>query len=153
VEASGAKGDHVFIGEHKHALDPKGRIIMPAKFRSALGERFVMTKGLDKCLFVYPLDEWQALAVRLKALPITDIEIRKFIRFFFAGAFECELDKQGRALVPPNLREYAKLDKDIVITGALTRIEVWSNEAWDEHSASIDIEHPSIIDRMVGLGI
>jgi len=153
VEASGVKGDHVFIGEHKHALDPKGRIIIPAKFRSALGDRFVVTKGLDKCLFVYPLDEWQALAARLSSLPLTDKDVRMFIRFFFAGAFECEIDKQGRALIPPNLREYAKLDKDIVITGALTRIEVWSNEAWDDHSASIDIEHPTIIDKMVGLGI
>ncbi len=143
----------MFIGEHKHGLDLKGRIIIPAKFRSALGERFVITKGLDKCLFVYSLDEWQALAQRLSSLPLTDKDVRMFIRFFFAGAFECELDKQGRALIPPNLREYAKLDKDIVITGVLTRIEIWSNEVWEEHSSSIDIEHPSIIDKMVGLGI
>jgi len=153
VVPSGAKGDLVFIGEHKHGLDPKGRIIIPAKFRSALGDRFVITKGLDNCLFVYPLGEWQTLAQRLSSLPMTDKDVRMFIRFFFAGAFECEIDKQGRALIPPNLREFAKLDKDIVITGALTRIEVWNSESWDAHSASIDIENPSIIDKMVGLGV
>lgn len=143
----------MFIGEHRHALDPKGRIIIPAKFRNTLGEKFIITKGFDKCLFVFPQEEWQALAQRLHLLPMTDKDGRKFIRFITSGAFDCELDKQGRALIPPALREFANLDKDIVIIGALTRVEIWCSEAWSEHSASIDIEDPSIIDKMVRLGI
>jgi len=143
----------MFIGEHKHSLDIKGRVIIPAKFRELLGDRFVITKGLDNCLFAYPLEEWQSLAKKLNSLPLTDKDVRMFIRFFFAGAFECEIDKQGRALIPQNLREYAKLEKDIVVTGALSRIEIWSNEEWLIQSLNIDTEQQFFIEKMIELGI
>ena len=116
----------MFIGEYQHTIDPKGRVILPAKFREELGEKFVVTKGLDNCLFVYPNEEWKNLEQKLRTLPLTSKEARAFIRFFFAGAAECEVDKQGRILIPSNLREHAKLDKELVIIGVSTRVEIQS---------------------------
>jgi MraZ protein len=116
----------MFIGEYNHSLDSKNRLIMPAKFREKLGEAFVMTKGLDNCLFVYSIDEWKVVEEKLKALPMTNKDARAFVRFFFAGASECEIDKQGRTLIPVNLKEYANIDKEVVIIGVSTRIEIWS---------------------------
>ena len=101
----------MFIGEYQHTIDNKGRIIMPSKFREDLGLNFIMTKGLDNCLFVYPNEEWQVLEEKLRTLPLTNRDARAFVRFFFSGATECILDKQGRVLIPSNLREHAKLDK------------------------------------------
>ena len=98
----------MFMGEYKHSIDAKGRIIIPAKFREGLGESFVITRGLDHCLFVYPHDEWSEMEKKLKHLPFTKSEARTFMRFFFSGASECELDKQGRTLIPPVLRQYAE---------------------------------------------
>ena len=122
----------VFIGEYQHTLDPKGRVIMPSKFRDGLGESFVVTKGLDNCLFVYPQGEWEELERKLRILPLTSKDARAFTRFFFSGATECELDKQGRILIPANLREYAGLDKDLIIIGVASRIEIWGKERWED---------------------
>src|SRR5690606_32325304 len=99
----------MFIGEYQHTIDDKGRVIMPSKFREDLGPNFIMTKGLDNCLFVYPIEEWQILEEKLRTLPLTNRDARAFVRFFFAGATECVLDRQGRVLIPGNLREHAKL--------------------------------------------
>ena len=101
--------------EYQHTADSKGRVIMPVKFREALGDKFVLTKGLDSCLFVYPNDEWSNFEKKLRSLPLTSKDARAFIRFFFAGACECELDKQGRILIPGNLREYAGLRRTVII--------------------------------------
>ena len=122
----------MFMGEYNHTIDAKGRLIIPSKFRELLGEEFVLTKGLDGCLSVYPMDEWNAFEEKLRALPLTNKNARTFTRFFVAGATNCELDKQGRILVPQTLREFAGLEKDVVLTGNLNRIEVWSKEKWSE---------------------
>ena len=104
----------MFMGEYNHTIDAKGRLIIPSKFRELLGEEFVLTKGLDGCLSIYPMDEWKAFEEKLKALPLTNKSARAFSRFFVAGATMCELDKQGRILVPATLREFAGLEKDVV---------------------------------------
>ena len=143
----------MFIGEYQHTLDDKGRIIIPSKFREELGETFVMTKGLDNCLFVYPKSEWTILEEKLKTLPLTNRDARAFVRFFFAGASECALDKQGRVLVPPNLREHSKLDKDAVVIGVSTRMEIWSKEEWDSYNDDDNLSYDSIAEKMAALGI
>jgi len=143
----------MFIGEYQHSLDNKGRIIIPSKFREELGDVFIMTKGLDNCLFVYPKDEWKVLEDKLKLLPLTRKDARAFVRFFFAGATECELDKQGRILVPSNLREHSKLVKDAVIIGVSNRVEVWSKEQWDLYNDDDDLSYENIAEKMAELGI
>ncbi|MGE5473338.1 MAG: division/cell wall cluster transcriptional repressor MraZ [Ignavibacteriales bacterium] len=142
----------MFIGEYQHTIDPKSRIIMPSKFREGLGEKFIVTKGLDNCLFVYSLEEWTNFENKLRTLPIADKAAREFIRFFFSGAAECEVDKQGRILIPSNLREFAKLDKEIVITGVSTRIEIWSKENWETYNNS-GMDADEIAEKMSQLGI
>ena len=112
----------MFMGEYQHSIDEKGRLIVPARFREELGLNFVVTRGLDNCLFVYPKPEWQNLEQKLKSLPLTNASARSFVRFFFSGAGECELDKQGRILLPLNLREYARLDREVVLIGVSSRV-------------------------------
>lgn len=143
----------MFIGEYQHSLDSKGRIIIPSKFRAELGEGFVMTKGLDNCLFVYPKAEWSILEEKLKKLPLTNRDARAFVRFFFSGASECELDKQGRVLIPPNLRDHSKLEKEVVIIGVATRIEIWSKEEWDMYNNDDSLSYDNIAEKMAELGI
>lgn len=143
----------MFYGEYQHSVDAKGRVIVPAKFREGLGEKFIVTKGLDNCLFAYSLAEWINLEAKLKALPMTSKDARAFIRFFFAGASECEVDKQGRALIPQNLREYASLDKDVYIIGVSTRVEIWDKSKWENYSGDENINADSIAEKMAELGI
>ena len=143
----------MFMGEFQHTIDTKGRLIVPHKFRNALGERFVATKGLDNCLFVYPVDEWRQLEEKLKSLPITSADARAFVRFFFSRATECELDKQGRILLPANLREYAKLEKDVVLLGVSNRVEIWSREEWDNYSNRPEANFEEIAEKLVGFGL
>src|SRR5690625_2378306 len=123
----------MFMGEFQHNIDSKGRIIVPAKFREELGETFVVTRGLDKCLFVYPMDEWKALEEKLKKLPLTKRDARAFTRFFFSGAVECEVDKQGRINIPSTLITYASLEKECVVIGVSNRVELWSRPIWEEY--------------------
>jgi len=146
-------GEAVFMGEYLHTIDNKGRLIFPAKFREELGEKFIATKGLDNCLFVYSPAEWAILENKLKQLPLAKPEARAFVRFFFAGAAELEADKQGRVLLPAPLRDHARLDKDVVIIGVSTRIEIWGKEAWDEYNARIGPEVTNIAENLVDLGI
>lgn len=149
----GKRGDSMFMGEYQHTIDPKGRLIVPAKFREGLGEQFIATRGLDKCLFVYPLEEWKILEQKLKNLPVTQAEARSFVRFFFSGATECELDKQGRILIPANLREYGQLDKDVVFVGIASRVEIWAKERWDDYSATANENFDETAQRLVDLGL
>lgn len=142
----------MFIGEYQHAIDSKNRMIIPSKFREAIGESFVLTKGLDGCLYAYTKDEWKILEEKLKKLPLTNKDARAFVRFFFSGANEIDVDKQGRALVPQNLLEYAVVKKDIVSIGVSTRIEIWSKEKWDEYNDQ-NIDYESIAEKMSELGI
>ena len=122
----------MLIGEYSHTIDNKGRMIVPAKFRAELGERFIVTKGFDGCLYGYSLEEWKSIEEKIKTLPlITGKDARNFTRFFFSSAIECELDSQGRILITQNLREHAELVKEIVVIGVSTRIEIWSKEKWE----------------------
>ncbi|WP_160678622.1 division/cell wall cluster transcriptional repressor MraZ [Clostridium sp. C8-1-8] len=142
----------MFIGEYQHGLDSKNRIIMPSKFREELGSKFIMTKGLDGCLYVYPLSEWKILEEKLKSLPLTNKDARAFVRFFFSGATEIETDKQGRGVIPQNLIEYAGINKEIVSIGVLTRIEIWGKEKWVDYNNS-DMDFDAIAEKMSDLGI
>ena len=141
----------MFMGEYNHTIDAKGRLIIPAKFRGLLGEEFILTRGLDGCLSIYPMDEWKTFEEKLRALPLTNKNARTFSRFFVAGATMCELDKQGRILVPQTLREFAGLEKDVVLTGNLNRIEVWSREKWSENCNYDDMD--CIAEGMQDMGI
>ena len=129
----------MFYGEFPHSLDIKNRIVIPAKFRAALGDAFIITRGWDKCLTIYTMDEWRNLEEKVKALPRADEDVRRFMRIFFGGACECEPDAHGRVLIPQTLREHAGIVRDIVSVGVLERIEVWGKEYWDERgSCEID---------------
>ena len=143
----------MFMGEYNHTIDAKGRLIIPSKFREALGSEFVLTKGLDGCLFVFPMKEWEAFEEKLRSLPLIDKNARKFSRVFLAGASTCELDKQGRILVPGTLREFAQMDKEVVLTGMLDRIEVWSKEQWLENNAYDDMDDIAQSMQELGLNI
>jgi len=128
-------------------------MIVPSKFREGLGEKFILTKGLDECLFAYSLEEWSNLEQKLKTLPFTDKDVRAFVRFFFAGATECELDKQGRILIPQNLRDYAKLEKELYIIGVSTRVEIWEKNKWEEYCKGDNMSPDKIAEKMAMLGI
>lgn len=142
----------MFIGEYQHALDNKNRMIIPSKFREGLGNIFVLTKGLDGCLYAYPMEEWKKLEDKLKTLPITNKDARAFVRFFLSGAAEVEVDKQGRSLIPQNLIEYAGIVKDIVSIGVSTRLEIWSRDKWIDYNDQ-NINFEEIAERMSELGI
>lgn len=139
----------MFMGEFQHSVDEKGRMIIPAKFRDALGSSFVMTRGLDRCLFVYPMDEWEALEQKLKSLPLMKADARAFTRFFFSGATECELDKQGRVNIPLNLREHAGLQKETVVIGVSNRVEIWSKELWLQYNEQSEQSFNEIAEKLV----
>ena len=142
----------MFIGEYEHALDSKNRIIVPSKFREELGTKFILTKGLDGCLYAYPISEWATLEEKLKKLPLTSKNARAFVRFFFSGANEMETDKQGRTLIPQSLLEYAAVKKEIVSIGVSNRVEIWSKEKWEEYNNS-NIDFDDIAEQMSELGI
>lgn len=139
----------MFMGEFEHSLDAKGRLTVPVKFREELGASFVATRGLDKCLFVYPMPEWQILESKLKALPMTRSDARSFVRFFFSGATECELDKQGRILLPQKLRDYAQLEKDCTLLGVSNRVEIWDTGVWGGYADEAEASFADIAEKLV----
>lgn len=141
----------MFMGEYNHTIDAKGRVIVPSKFRETLGEEFVVTKGLDGCLFVYDNNEWAAFEEKLKSLPITNKDARAFVRFFLSGAASVEVDKQGRILLPGSLRDFAELQKDVVLIGVGSRIEIWSRERWEGAATFEDMDE--IAEHMADLGL
>ena len=143
----------MFLGEYQHNIDPKGRLIIPSKFRELLGEQFVITKGLDGCLFVYPLDGWHELEDKLKSLPLTQRDARAFARIFFSGASEGELDKQGRVLLPPNLRTYAHITKETMIIGVGTRFEIWDLDTWQQYNRESDKSFEQLAELMGQYGL
>ncbi|WP_449539916.1 division/cell wall cluster transcriptional repressor MraZ [Ferdinandcohnia sp. Marseille-Q9671] len=143
----------MFMGEYHHTVDNKGRMIIPAKFRENLGETFVLTRGLDQCLFGYPQSEWKILEEKLKTLPLTKKDARAFTRFFFSGAIECELDKQGRVNIATPLVSYAGLEKECVVIGVSNRIEIWSKEKWEEYFAASEESFADIAENMIGFDI
>ena len=141
----------MFMGEYNHTIDSKGRLIIPSKFRETLGDEFVVTKGLDGCLFVYDNNEWSAFEEKLKSLPLTNKDARQFVRFFLAGATLAEVDKQGRILVPANLREFAGMEKEVVLVGVASRVEIWSKSRWEDAASYDDVEE--IAEHMAELGL
>ncbi len=143
------------MGEYTHAIDAKGRIILPADFRQELGVSFIITKGLDKCLFLYGQQAWDELAAKLRVLPLVKPEARAVVRFFFSGARQLECDKQGRFLVPANLRNHAGiiLKQDVVLTGVDNRIEIWNKEQWAGYSGEVEPEVTAIAATLADLDI
>ena len=141
----------MFIGEYNHTIDAKGRLIIPSRFREVLGDAFVVTKGMDGCLFVFDNPEWQAFEEKLHKLPMIDKGARQFTRFFLAGAASVEVDKQGRILLPAVLREFAGITKDAVLVGVGSRVEIWSKDRWEGTVTYQDMEE--ISGHMIELGI
>ncbi len=142
----------MFMGEYDHNTDAKGRLFVPSKFRDELGQKFVVTKGLDGCLFAYGEEEWHRVEEGLKNIPLTSKSGRQFQRFFFAGAAELEVDGQGRILIPAKLREYAGITKEVVSVGVDTKIEIWSKERYEGMETSYE-EMDEIMEELSGLGI
>jgi MraZ protein len=130
----------MFSGEYEHSLDTKGRVIMPSKFREALGEVFYVTKGLDRNLLVFSQEEWNIFYDKLNTLPMANKSARGFSRLFLSGAVECEANAQGRVLIPANLRSYANIEKDVTIIGNGNKVEIWSTENWNNYIDSLDPE-------------
>ena len=142
----------MFIGEYQHTVDVKGRMFVPAKFRDELGEKFIVTIGLDRCLFVFPEETFNIYKEKLDAISLANKDARNFTRFFFAGAAECELDKQGRIILPQKLRTYAMLDKDVTVVGVSGRVEIWNTEEWDKEHSLENFSPDEFSDKMELLG-
>ncbi|CAA9578664.1 MAG: Cell division protein MraZ [uncultured Thermomicrobiales bacterium] len=141
----------MFLGRFEHALDAKGRLAVPAKFRGELAAGLVVTRGIDRCLSVYPLAAWRALAGRVSALSISDPDARQFKRMVFAEAVDEELDAQGRMLVPPELRRYAEIDREAIVVGVNEYVEIWNPARWEGQSAAVEDEGASIAQRLAAL--
>ncbi len=140
----------MFMGEYDHTIDVKGRVIIPSKFREDLSGEFVITAGLDGCLFVYPMLEWERFIDELKRLPGSK-EVRQLQRYFMAGAAACDMDKQGRVLIPNKLREHGEIEKDVVLVGVINKIEIWSQERWNSNNNYEDVDQ--IAEKMAEFGL
>lgn len=143
----------MFIGQYNHSIDEKGRMNMPVKFRREVSSGVVVTRGLDHCLFVYPKAQWQEMAEKLAQLPITKKSSRAFARLMLAGAWDAELDSQGRIMLPEYLRQYAQIKKHVVVAGLYNRVEIWDEQAWGEYQAKTESESDDIAENMTELGI
>ena len=143
----------MFIGEFNHSIDVKGRLAVPIKFRSKLSDGAVVTRGLDNCLWVYPKQEWIKLAEKLAALPISQSDARAFARLMLAGAFDLELDKQGRIVLPNYLRQYASLKNKSVVAGLYNRFEIWDSELWARYKKGTEENSSSIAEHLGNLGV
>lgn len=142
----------MFIGEYQHNLDEKGRVAVPANFRKQL-KGAIITRGLDRCLFVFNKSDWKALAQKLIALPMTKANSRAFVRLMLAGAMEAPLDRQGRILMPDYLRQYADLKKSVIITGLYNRIEIWNDAVWNKYKSKTEASSDEIAEKLGELGI
>lgn len=142
----------MLLGEFKHSLDSKGRIIVPAKFRENLGESFIVTRGLDGCLFGYPMEEWEKLEEKLRQLPLAKRDARKFTRFFYSAATECTIDKQGRVNLPKTLIDFAKLEKSCYLVGVSDRFEIWSEDNWDSFTDEAEESFEDLAEDLIDFG-
>lgn len=138
----------MFMGEYRHNLDSKGRLIIPAKFREQIGQTVVFTRGMEGCIFGYPLSEWQKIEAKLAKLPLTKRSARKFTRLFYSGAMEAEFDKQGRVNLTTTLKAHAGLSKECVIVGVSDRIEIWSQDRWDDFAEDADDNYDDIAEDL-----
>ena len=143
----------MLIGEYSHTIDPKKRLAIPSRLRKELGERAVLTRGLDNCLFLYPESEWQKLTARLGELPVGQASTRSFLRLMLAGAVEVELDQLGRILIPDYLKSYADLKQKVVITGVYNRLEVWDEERWRAYKGEVEKNTDMIAEKLGELGL
>lgn len=130
----------MFMGQYSHGIDEKGRLIMPSKYREQLGKEFVVTKGSEGCLFVYPMKEWEKIEEQVKGMALNGKEGRKFIRMFFSSAALLELDKQGRVLIPALLKEHAGLDREVCLIGSVSHIEIWDKDRWNSYVEDADMD-------------
>lgn len=143
----------MFIGEYSHAVDEKGRVNVPAKFRQGFSSGVVVTRGLDHCLFVYPRAEWEEMAAKLAKLPISQKKSRAFARLMLAGAWDAQVDGQGRIILPEYLRQYARISKHVTVAGLYNRVEIWDEDAWQEYKAKTEAESDDIAEAMGELGV
>ena len=143
----------MFIGEYQHSIDPKKRLALPSRFRSELKNKVVVTRGLDKCLFVYPMKVWEEIAGKLGTLPVGESATRSFIRLQLSGAIDCEIDKQGRILLPDFLKDYAGLDRDVIVAGVFNRLEIWDEKKWSEYKISAEKNSDEIAEQLGKLGV
>lgn len=143
----------MFIGEFSHSLDEKGRVNVPAKFRKGLVKGLVVTRGIDRCLSVYPRDEWQQIAGKLASLPLSQHKSRAFTRLILAGAWDANLDSQGRIVLPEYLRKYASLTKHVIVAGLYNRFEIWDEDAWNEYRAKAEKDSENIAEALTDLGV
>jgi len=143
----------MFIGEYIYSIDEKKRLAIPAKFRPVLGQKAVITRGLDNCLVIYPLKEWQKLAKKLESLPTSQGDARSFVRIMLAGACHVQLDKLGRILIPDYLKDYARLKKNVAVLGLSNRIEIWSEERWQEYKRKTEASVGDMAERLKELGV
>lgn len=143
----------VFIGEYNHTIDPKKRLAMPSRFRGELGSKVVVTRGLDDCLFVYPMKVWEEIAAKLGTMPVGEAGTRSFTRMMLAGAVDVDLDSQGRVLVPDYLKSYAGLRKDTVIVGLYNRLEIWSEDRWKKYKGLAEKQTGKIAEQLGRLGV
>ncbi|HBO16503.1 MAG: Protein MraZ [Candidatus Moranbacteria bacterium GW2011_GWE2_35_2-] len=143
----------MFIGEYQHSIDPKKRLAVPSKFRGELGNKIVVTRGLDRCLFVYPMKVWEEIAGKLGSLPMGESATRSFVRLMLAGAIDVEIDKQGRVLIPDYLKDYAGLGKNVVIAGLFNRLEVWAEKNWNQYKTKAEKNTDEIAEQLGKLGI
>lgn len=141
------------MGEFQHTIDTKGRLTMPARFRELLGEKFIVTRGLDGCLFGYPMDQWEKLEAKLSEMPLAKKDARTFVRFFYSAATECEIDKQGRINIPNSLRTHGALQKNCVVIGVSNRIEIWDESRWNEFSNTSEESFDEIAENMIDFGL
>jgi MraZ protein len=143
----------MFIGEHQHSIDPKKRLSLPSKFRVELGKKVVVTRGLDKCLFVYTMKAWEELAGKLGTLPVGESSTRSFIRLMLAGATDVEVDGQGRVLIPDYLKSYAELHKNVIVAGVYNRLEVWDETKWTNYKKKAEKNTDEIAEQLGKLGV
>lgn len=142
----------MLIGEYQHSLDNKKRVALPSKFRKEIGKKAVVTRGLDKCLFVYPMKEWGKVAESLSALPTGQAQTRNFVRLFLAGAAEVETDSLGRILIPDYLKSYAELKSKVVIAGVYKRLEIWDEKKWQEYKKEIEKQTDMLAEKLGEIG-
>jgi len=143
----------MLIGEYKHTLDPKKRLSLPSKWRKEMGKKLVVTRGLDNCLFVYPLKEWQHISAKIASLPLGQADTRGFNRFFLSGAVEVEVDSVGRILVPDFLKDFAALDTKVVLAGIHDRVEIWDEKKWDEYKRRIELQADTLAEKLGEIGV
>ncbi len=143
----------MFIGEYTHALDPKKRLSLPAKFRQEIGKKAVLTRGLDNCLFLYPAKSWERIASKLNELPIGQADTRGFNRFMLSGAVEADIDSAGRILIPDFLKEFASLKGRVVLAGVSDRIELWNEKVWEEYKRRIERQADQMAEKLGEIGV